>query len=208
MIPELFIKGGPLMYLILLSSIVSTAVFFERLYHFKRASVKLPVFLTSLKELIVKKQYLESIRFCADSKGPVPSVLKGGLVKHDDGRDRVKEGMQDNMVNEVARLEKNIPIIATISHITPLLGLLGTVLGMIKAFIVIQAKGGMVNPADLAGGISEALITTAAGLVVAIPSYMAYSYLVSRVHNFAFDMEKSATEIADLLEKAKKKHSI
>jgi biopolymer transport protein ExbB len=108
--------------------------------------------------------------------------------------------MEESMTREISRLEKNIPIIATVSHISPLIGLLGTVLGMIEAFMVIQSKGGVVNPADLAGGISEALITTASGLVVAIPSYMAYSFLTSRVEAFSMEMEKNASEIVDLIE--------
>lgn len=208
MIPEIFIKGGPLMYLIFGSSIVSCAVFFERLFHFYRAEINLKPFMDGLIEKIKNFQYVEGITYCSENKGPIAAVLKSGLVKHDHGRERIKEAMQDGMIHETSRLEKNIPIIATISHITPLLGLLGTVLGMIEAFMVIQSKGGIVNPADLAGGISEALITTAAGLVVAIPSYMAYSYLVSRVDNFDMKIEKSSTEILDLIEESKKEYKI
>lgn len=204
MIPEIFEKGGPLMYLIFICSIVACAVFFERIYHFKRASINVKEFMDKIRQKIHEKLYLEAITLCSDTNGPIAAVQKSGLVKHDHGRNRIKESMDDGMVHEVSRLEKNIPIIATISHITPLLGLLGTVLGMIEAFMVIQSKGGIVNPADLAGGISEALITTAAGLVVAIPSYMAYSYLVSRVENFVMEMEKVSSEVVDLIEHSKK----
>ncbi|GAG22375.1 unnamed protein product, partial [marine sediment metagenome] len=99
-------------------------------------------------------------------------------------------------------LGKNLGVLATIAHIAPLLGLLGTVVGMLKAFQVIEGKAMSmvpVNPGDLAGGIWEALITTVAGLSVAIPTYVAYNYLVSRVDSFVLDMEKSATELVNLL---------
>jgi biopolymer transport protein ExbB len=206
MIPELFNQGGSLMYLIFFCSIISCSVFFERLYHFRKARLKVKPFMEKLRSQIKDQLYVEAITFCAESQGPVAAVLKSGLVKHQEERHRIKEGMQDGMTHEISRLEKNIPIIATISHITPLLGLLGTVLGMIEAFLVIQSKGGIVNPADLAGGISQALITTAAGLVVAIPSYMAYSYLVASVDGFIMDVEKAATEVTDLVEASKKEY--
>ncbi|MDD5436012.1 MAG: MotA/TolQ/ExbB proton channel family protein, partial [Candidatus Omnitrophica bacterium] len=103
---------------------------------------------------------------------------------------------------EIPRLEKHLPILATIAHIAPLLGLLGTVTGMIKSFQVIQAKAMAltpVNPGDLAGGIWEALLATVAGLAVAIPTYVAYNYLTSQIDNLIFDMERSATDLVNLL---------
>ena len=204
MIPKIFIDGGPLMWPILICSIGSCAIFIERFYHFKRATIKLNDFIVELKKKISNNQFVEAITYCSETAGPISAILKGGLVKHDEGRDRVKEAIEDNMIHEFSRLEKYIPIIATISHVTPLLGLLGTVIGMINAFSIIQLKGGIVNPSELAGGISEALITTASGLAVAIPSYMAYSYLVSCVQTFTMQAEKSSTEVVDLIEKSKK----
>lgn len=200
MIPDIFIKGGPLMVLIFGCSIVSLACFVERVYHFRRARLKIRPFMEKLKAMISKGLFEQAVSTASSRPGPVAAVLKSGLVKHGLKRERIKESMEESMTREISRLEKNIPIIATVSHISPLIGLLGTVLGMIEAFMVIQSKGGVVNPADLAGGISEALITTASGLVVAIPSYMAYSFLTSRVEAFSMEMEKNASEIVDLIE--------
>jgi len=103
---------------------------------------------------------------------------------------------------EVPRLEKNMPALATVAHITPLLGLLGTVLGMVRCFQVIQDKATSLNPVspgDLAGGIWQALLTTVAGLSVAIPTYVAYNYLINKVDGFVLDMEKSATDLINIL---------
>jgi biopolymer transport protein ExbB len=201
---ELFIKGGPLMYPILVCSIVSCAVFFERLYHYRRATLNLDPFMKKLRELISKDRMVEAITFCADSPGPVAAVLKNGLIKHQATRERIKEGIEDSVTHELPRLESNIQLLAISSHVTPLLGLLGTVLGMIECFRVIQTKAGIVNPSDLAGGISEALITTAAGLTVAIPAYLAYSYIVARLETFTIQIERSGTELVELLEEIQK----
>jgi len=114
----------------------------------------------------------------------------------------MREAIEDAGNQEVPRLEKYIKILATIAHIAPLLGLLGTVAGMAKAFQVIQMKAVMLNPvntADLAGGIWQALLTTAAGLIVAIPAIVAYHYLVSKVQDFVLEMERSATELINIM---------
>jgi biopolymer transport protein ExbB len=139
------------------------------------------------------------VAVCDETPGPVAHIVKAGILKHDRPKEEIKETIQDAGQHEIPRLEKNLSVLATIAHISPLLGLLGTVLGMIAAFQRIQAESGRVNAGDLAGGIWEALITTAAGLSVAIPTYVAYNYLVSRVNALVLDMEKSATEVVDLL---------
>jgi len=110
--------------------------------------------------------------------------------------------VEDAGLHEVPRLEKNLGVLATIAHIAPLIGLLGTVTGMVRAFQVIEQKAVAmtpVNPGDLAGGIWEALITTVAGLAVAIPTYVAYNFLVTKVDGFVLEMEKSATDLVNIL---------
>ena len=111
----------------------------------------------------------------------------------------MKEAVEEVSLHEVPRLGKNLVIISTVAHISPLIGLLGTVSGMIRAFMKIQEKSGLVNPGDLAQGIWVALITTAAGLVVAIPAYVAYNYLASRVDGQVLDMERCATDMINIL---------
>ncbi len=187
------------MYPILLCSILFVAILIERLYHYHRAQIDANEFISGIRDVLRKKEIAEAVSICDNTPGPVAHIVEAGILKHDRPREEIKETIGDAALHEIPRLEKNLNVLATVAHISPLLGLLGTVLGMIGAFQEIQRQSGRVNATDLAGGIWEALITTAAGLCVAIPAYVAYNYLVSRVGALVLDMEKSATEVVDLL---------
>jgi biopolymer transport protein ExbB len=196
---ELFEKGGLVMYPILLCSILFVAILIERLFHLHRAQINTNEFVAGIRNIIKKRNIAEAISICEETPGPVAHVIKTGLVKHDRPKSEIREAIDDAALHEVPRLEKNLVVLATIAHISPLLGLFGTVLGMIQVFDKIQALGGRQDPGQLAGGIGQALLTTAAGLAVAIPVFVAYNYLVSRVGALVWDMERSATEVVDLL---------
>jgi biopolymer transport protein ExbB len=200
--------GGPMMYPILLCSILFVAILIERLYHYHRAEIDTNQFVAGIRNVLKKKKIAEAISICDDTPGPVAHIVKAGILKHDQPKEEIKETIGDAALHEVPRLEKNLNILATVAHISPLLGLLGTVLGMIGAFQEIQRESGRVNAGDLAGGIWEALVTTAAGLCVAIPAYVAYNYLVSRVSSLVLDMERSATEVVDLLTTGKEEYEV
>jgi biopolymer transport protein ExbB len=149
-----------------------------------------------------RNKIIEAIELCNRTPGPIAHIVKAGILKHDRSKHEIKEAIDEAAQLEVPRLEAHLPVLATIAHVTPLLGLLGTVTGMKKAFQVIQLKASAmapVNPGDLAGGIWEALLATMAGLSVAIPTYVAYNYLVNRVDNLVYDMERSATDLTNLL---------
>ncbi len=195
-------KGGPLVYLIILCSIIAVAVVIERLWHLYRARINTRDFLGELSKNIKRNKIVEAIDICDRTPGPIAYTLKAGILKHDRSKEEIREAVQGAALDEVPRLEKNLSVLATIAHITPLLGLLGTVAGMIMCFKEIQVKASAfnpINPGDLAEGIWIALITTAAGLTVAIPSLVAYNYLVSRVNNFVLDMERAAASLIDIL---------
>ena len=199
---EFIVKGGPLMALIILCSVIAFAVFIERIWHLRRAKIDTDRFVKSILELIKHNKIMEAIDKCNNTPGPIAHIMKVGILKHDRTREEIKESIQDAGVHEVPRLEKNLGVLATIAHISPLLGLLGTVTGMVKAFQVIEQKAVSmmpVNPGDLAGGIWESLITTVAGLTVAIPTYVVYNYLVNKVDGFVLEIEKSATELVNML---------
>jgi biopolymer transport protein ExbB len=199
---EMIEKGGPLMGHIILCSVIAFAVFIERMWFLRKEKINAEKFVEKISDLIRRNRIVEAIDVCNTTPGPVSRILKMGILRHDRTREEIREAIQDAGLYEVPRLEKNIGILATVAHISPLLGLLGTVTGMVGAFQVIQQQAVSmmpVNPGDLAGGIWEALITTVAGLSVAIPTYVAYNYLVSNVDGFVFDMEKSATEIMNVL---------
>jgi len=199
---EMIIKGGPLMFLIILCSIVAFAIVLERLWHLRRAMINTEDFMESISGILKRNRIMDAIDMCNATPGPIAHILKAGILKHDRSRLEIKEAIEDAGIHEVPRLEKNLGALATIAHITPLLGLLGTVTGMVRSFQVIEQKAVAlvpVNPGDLAGGIWEALITTVAGLAVAIPTYVAYNFLVSKVDGFVLEIEKSATDLVNIL---------
>jgi len=195
-------KGGPVMYPIILCSILAFAIVMERLYHLRRAKIDTKKFMDEIANTLRRNKIIEAIELCDKTPGPIPYILKAGIMKHDRPRLEIKEAIEDASLYEVPRLEKNVAVLATIAHIAPLLGLLGTVTGMLRCFQTIQEKSSSyhpVSPSDLAGGIWEALITTVAGLTVGIPALVAYNYFVNRVNNFILDMEKSATDLVNIL---------
>lgn len=199
---EFIIKGGPIMGLIILCSVTAFAVFIERMWCLRSAKIDTSKFMQEISAKVKSNKVMEALDMCNITRGPIARILKAGIMKYDRPRHDIKEAIEDAGIHEVPLLEKNLGVLATIAHIAPLLGLLGTVVGMLKAFQVIEEKAMSmvpVNPGDLAGGIWEALITTVAGLSVAIPTYVVYNYLVSRVDNFVLDMEKSATELVNVL---------
>ena len=199
---QFILKGGPIMGLIIMCSVMAFAVFLERMWYLRGAKIDTRKFMQDISNKVKNNKVMEALDMCNITKGPIARILKAGIMKYDRPRSDIKEAIEDAGVHEVPLLEKNLGVLATIAHISPLLGLLGTVVGMLKAFQVIEEKAMSmvpVNPGDLAGGIWEALITTVAGLSVAIPTYVVYNYLVSRVDNFVLDMEKSATELVNVL---------
>lgn len=196
---EFIIKGGLITIPILLSGVLTLGIVIERLISMRHAEIDNEKFIGEIENRLKKRKIKESLDLCDEKDGPVPRIIKAGLLKSDRSREEIKESIDDAANHEIPNLEKYLGILATIATVSPLLGLLGTVTGLIRAFMVIEAQAGLVNPGELAGGIWEALITTVAGLIVAIPSYLAYNYFVSRVNNIILQMEKSATKLIDIL---------
>lgn len=191
-------KGGPLMWFILISAILAIAIFLERLFHYHRAQIHTNDFVNGILNSLKRGNIKEAIDTCRDTAGPVAQVVMAAVLNHDRSRDEIREAVQDTARTEVTRLEHNLPILVTIAQVAPLIGFLGTVWGMIRVFMVIE-KTQATTAGQLAGGVWQALLTTAGGLVVAIPSYIAYNYLVSRVQNLVLDMEKAANETVQYL---------
>lgn len=199
---QLFLAGGPVMWPILLCSIFALAIIIEKFWHIHRIRIDTQEFLSKILDKMKRHQIKEALEICDNTKSPISHILKAGILKYDRPRSQIKESIEDASLYEVPRLERNLSTLATIAHISPLLGLLGTVTGMVRCFQTIQAKATTfhpVSPGDLAGGIWEALLTTVAGLIVAIPTFVAYNYLVSRINNFILEMEKASTELVNFL---------
>ncbi|HOK56059.1 MAG TPA: MotA/TolQ/ExbB proton channel family protein [bacterium] len=195
----LAVKGGYIMIPIFICGVLTLAIIIERFIYLKNSQIDSEKFIKDIEDLLKRRKIREAIEKCENQNKPVPNIIKAGLLKLDRTRDEIKEAIDDTANHQIPELEKYLVILATIAVISPLLGLLGTVTGMIKAFMVIEMKEGLVNPGELARGIWEALVTTVGGLVVAIPAYLSYNYFVSRVNNLILEMEKSATRLIDLI---------
>jgi len=192
-------KGGPLMWLILIFSVIAAGVFAERVTYFHRANIRVGEFLRGLANLIQRRNFAEALHECAGTPGPVARVIHSAIIRHDAPREELQDIVQQAGQLEMPNLERNMGLLATIALITPLIGLLGTVTGLIETFVTISSHSGLASTTDLSGGIYQSLLTTAAGLVVAIPAFAAYSYLSSRVNAFMRDMERGGIEIVSLI---------
>lgn len=199
---QLFLAGGVMMWPILACSILALGVIIERVCYLRRLKTDIHSLLSAVLDRVKHHQIKEALQICEKNDHPVAHILKAGILKYDRPRSQIKEAIEDVSLYEIPKLEKNISILATIAHISPLLGFLGTGVGMIRCFQVIQAKATLLHPvpvSDLASGVWEALLTTIAGLIVAIPVFMAYNYLVSRVNGLILEMEKASTELINFL---------
>jgi biopolymer transport protein ExbB len=202
MLPMLLSHGGPMIWLILAASAAAIGVFVERVLHYHRAQINSTEFLNGVRNVMKRENVIEAISICDATPGPVPRLVKVAILNREKGRAGMREAVQEAGLVEVPRLEEKLTVVATIAQIAPLLGLLGTVLGFIKVFTHLQQAGVYAHAAQFSEGIWEALISTAAGLAVAIPCYAGYNYLVSRVKSIVLDMEKASSEIVTVLEES------
>jgi biopolymer transport protein ExbB len=196
-------KGGPLMWLILLCSVIAAAVLAERATYYYRASIRVGEFLRGLANLIQRRNFAEALHEAAGTPGPVARVIHSAIIRHEAPREELKEIVQEAGQLEMPSLERNLGLLATVALITPLIGLLGTVTGLIQTFVTISSHSGLASTTELSNGIYQSLLTTAAGLVVAIPTFAAYSYLSSRVNALMHDMERGGIEIVGLISAAR-----
>ena len=204
---EIFLKGGFIMWFILLSSVIGLAVVIDRFVVLRRAKINVPAFMVRIRGFIKKKDISGAISYCMQEKSPVANIVRKGLKKYRYGHDRVKDAIENAGSQEISKLEKGLPVLASVAGIAPLLGFLGTVTGMIQAFMTIQDLAGAANPSDLAGGIWEALITTAFGLIVGIPALALYNYFLSSVKKLVGEMETVANDVIDVIQEGGKEEA-
>ena len=204
---EMFLKGGLVMWPILACSIVGLAIAIEKFMVIRKAKINVPVFSIKIRGILKKKDLAGAINYCMEEKSPISNIIRRGLKKHKFGRKRVIESIESAGKQEISKLEKGLATLATVAGAAPMLGFLGTVTGMIAAFMKIQELQGSASPADLASGIWEALLTTAFGLFVGIPALALYNYFVSLISKIVLDMERVATDILDVLDETDKDFS-
>ncbi len=196
---ELISEGGIFMFPILLCSVLALTITIERLINLSERKIHPPELVNKLKKLIGEGKITETLAICANSDCPMAKVVESGIMKRQRPREQVKEAIEHTGKQEASNVHKYLAVLATIASVAPLLGLLGTVAGMIKVFQVISIQG-VGNPSALAGGISEALITTAAGLVVAIPTLVTHNYFFKKANRLILEMENTSMELVDILE--------
>src|SRR5277367_4328813 len=199
MLPRFIADGGPMIWLILAASAVALVVFLERLLQYHRDQINSTQFLNGVRNVLKRDNIVEAIAICDATPGPVARLVKVAILNRERGREAVREALEDAGAWEVPRLEQKLNLIATIAQIAPLLGLLGTVLGFMDVFRAVQDSGLNAHVGQLSKGIWQALICTAAGLAVAIPSYAGYNYLVGRVNTIVLDMEQISSEILNIV---------
>lgn len=198
-LPLILKNGGPVFLLILLAGAVAIVVFIERFFHCHRAQINSTEFLNGIRNVLRRDNAVEAISICDATAGPVARLVKTAILNRDNGRDRVRESLEEAGLAEVPRLEEKLNLLATIAQLAPLLGLFGTVLALMTVFQQILNSGPTANAGDLSKGVYGALICCAAGLAVSIPAHAAYNYLVSRVNSIVLDMERAATEIVNIV---------
>ncbi len=199
MLPKLLILGGPVAWLLMLASAVALTVFLERMLHYHRAQINSTEFLNGVRNVLRRENVVEAVSICDATPGPVARLVKAAALARDRGRDGIREALEEAGMQEVPKLEEKLNVIATIAQVAPLMGLLGTALGFIDIFEVMEREGQFAHASLMAGGVWKAMICTALGLAVAVPCYIAYNYLVSRVNQIVLDMERSSNEIVNLV---------
>ncbi|MBI5788729.1 MAG: MotA/TolQ/ExbB proton channel family protein [Candidatus Schekmanbacteria bacterium] len=197
---EWIVKGGVVMIPIILSSVIALAVTIERLINLTMRNIHPTNAIERLKKLLAEGKYSEALAICTNSTCPTAKIIEAGIVKRQHERAHIKEAVEHAGSQVSDTVYRYLSTLSTIASVAPLLGLLGTVTGMIRAFEVISL-GGIGKPTDLASGISEALITTAAGLIVAIPTLVVHNYLYKKANRLIMEMENTSMEIVDILEK-------
>lgn len=199
MLPKLITHGGPVIWLLLIASSAAVAIVVERILHYHREQINSMEFLAGIRNVLRRDNVVEAISICEATAGPVARLVKVAILNREKGREVVRELLEDAGLTELPRLEDKLSLLATIAQLSPLVGLLGSTLGFIDLFNALQQAGAHAGLEQLSGGIWKAMISTATGLAVAIPSYAAYNYLVNRVNVIVLDMERAASEILNIV---------
>lgn len=196
---DLIQRGGMVMAIIFLLSLVATVIIIERFIYFWKIRVDEDKMISRLKATLEKGHFDEALSICENNPSPISNLMRVGIEHRGFSQPDIKDAIQGAANLEIPKLERFLPSLGTVAHIAPLLGLLGTVTGNIKAFGVLSNLSTAGDPALLASGIAEALLTTAAGIVVSIPAIIFYNHLVSKVNHLIIRLENRVTELVLLL---------
>lgn len=196
---SVFAKGGPVMWLLVLLGAVALVLFIERALFLHRGQIRSMEFLNGIKNLLEKGRRMEALTVCEETPGPVAAVVKAGLRHANDDESTMRFAVQDAALAEIPVLERRIGSLAAIAQIAPLLGLLGTLLGLIRTFWLFNQGGSYATPVVLSEGMWVALIAAATGLMVAIPTHLGRHFLSGRVRALVHDMEWVSNDLMRFL---------
>lgn len=193
--PGILSEGGLATWLILAVSILGAAIFVERVLYFHRAQINLSEFLNGVRTVLKRENIVEAISICEATPGPVPRLVKVAILNRERGRDAIRESIEEAGTQEVPRLEAKLNLLANAAQITPLLGMLGTVLGLMQVFKALEAGGPMLSVSSMSHGVYAALISAAFGICASVLGHLSYNYLISRVNEIVYEMERASTDI-------------
>ena len=192
-------NGGPVIWLLLACGLATALVFFERLFNLHRAQIAADDFLKGVYNILNRDNPVEAAAICEEAPGPVARLALAAVLHHDDTLENIGRAIEDAGLEEIPRMERGLGWLATLARITPLIGLLGTVLGLMDMLLAANRAAPLVQSADLTGGLWAALSATALSLVIAILAYAGYNLLVSRVESILLDMERSASALMNFM---------
>lgn len=194
-------NGGPILWIILVLGIIGVGVFFERSLQLHRARIDVTDFLQGIFNSISRGNVAEAKLLCEDTIGPVARLTSIAISHRQSKREVFENDLNEIAAAEISRMERRLSIVSLIAHITPMLGILGTVIGILKSLVAMQAEAPMVQTTDITPGLIYGCITTVAGLVVAIPCYIGFHVLVIKIDRLILDMRHACTELVSFYDK-------
>ena len=197
---EMFLNGGVMMWLILICFIIGVVVIIQKFLELRKTKVGVGSFSLKIRSLLKKKDIASAIDYCTEDKSPLANIIRRGLKKYKFGRKRVIESIESSSRNEIKKFEKGLPLLATLATGTPMLGFLGTIIGLIITFVKIQENPTNLTQSILSGGIWQALLSAAFGMIVGIIVMAFYNYFVSVVGKNIHEMEMMAVDLLDVLD--------
>ncbi len=200
---DLLRMGGPVLWIIFAGGVLGFGVFIERALHLHRARIKYDDFLKGITNNLGRKNVDEVLELCDDTPGPVAHIVKTAILHRDESKSNLWDIVDNAAKGEVSRMERRLVVLATVAQLAPLLGLLGTVLSMVDSLLVMQSNAPLIYSADMMTAFMRALITTVAGLMVAIPCYAGFTLLIIKMDRLVLDMDRAASEIVAFLTTAK-----
>ena len=194
-----FGQGGPLLWVVLICGLVAVVVFLERMLHLRRAAINHRDFLQGVRNVLDRGNPDEAVQICEEAPGPVPALIRAAILHRLEPRPVLAEAIGNVGRAEIARMERRVAVVATIGQIAPLLGLLGTVFGILETVLVLRDQQPLIYAVQVTDGIWRALITTAAGLIVAVPCFIMHNLLIVQIDRMVLDMAAAETEITAYL---------